>query len=160
MGEAGRRPPRPPGTRRRPKDGWPDRLHATFDVDVLDESDAGTRARIPAFTPHLDADGHIAALTAVPADLWFPTGEWWAEARSALHQRVKVDICTPYVRRPDGDLEFADLCLDVVVRGEGPPEIVDEDELVAAHYPPEIEAAARRTAEEVRRRLAAPRDRV
>jgi ribosomal protein S18 acetylase RimI-like enzyme len=136
------------------KYGWPDRLHATFAVDVVEESAAGTRARIPAFTPHIDGQGRIIAITAAPIDLWFPTGEWWVEARSTLRQRIKVDVCTPYVRRADGDLEFTDLCLDVVVRGEGPPTIVDEEELEAAGYPPDLEATARRTAEEVRRRLA------
>lgn len=126
---------------------------ARFDVDVVDEGEGGVWVELPPFTPHFAADGTITAITPATVIGFLPADEWWTAWWTAGHQRLKVDVCTSTVRRADGDLEFRDLALDVVVRGDGPPEVVDEDELAEAGYPPELETAARQTAADVLRRV-------
>jgi hypothetical protein len=86
---------------------------------------------------------------------WLPRGEWWTAWFTTGRQHLKVDICTPARRRPDGDLEFADLCLDVVARGNESPVIVDQEEFAAAGYPPAIAAATEAAAADVLQRVLA-----
>jgi ribosomal protein S18 acetylase RimI-like enzyme len=134
----------------------PDHLQATFEVDVLEVTPDGTWVRIPRFTPHIDGrSGRIASVTPEPVVGWLPVDEWWTAWFSNIRRRLKVDICTPAVRRPDGDFEFHDLCLDVVVRAGEPPQVVDEDEFEAAGYDADVCARARRAADDVLRRICA-----
>jgi predicted RNA-binding protein associated with RNAse of E/G family len=109
---------------------------------------------MPQFVPHL-GDGRILQVTPAPVVGFLPAGEWWTAWFSTGRQPLKVDICTPARRRPDGDLEFADLCLDVVVRTDERPAIVDQDEFAAAGYPPALAAAAEAAAADVLRRVLA-----
>ena len=133
----------------------PDHLQSRFEVDVVEEGPDGWWVRIPRFAPALSADGHVVAVFAhhhvghLPRDRWWTA--WWSDGR----QRLKVDIGTPAVRRPDGDLEFGDLCLDVVVREGEEPAIVDEDEFADACYPDDLAARARAAADDVLARLLA-----
>lgn len=133
---------------------YPDHLQATFDVAVLEEDPAGTWVRIPQFTPSF-TEGRVVWLWPQEAVGWLPRDEWWTAWFTTGRQHLKVDICTPARRRPDGDLEFADLCLDVVARGDEPPVIVDQDELTAAGYAPDLAAAAETAATDVLRRVRA-----
>ena len=132
---------------------YPDRLQATFDVDVLETGPAGWWVRVPRFTPSFDLDGVVVWLWPSVAVGWLPTDAWWTAWFSEGPQRTKVDVCTPAVRRPDGDFEFRDLCLDVVVRDDDRPRIVDEDEFEAAAYEPDVAARTRAAADEVLRRI-------
>lgn len=133
---------------------YPDHLQATFDVEVAEESAAGTWVRVPRFTPSF-TEGRIVWIWPEEAVGWLPWDEWWTAWFTTGRQHLKVDICTPARRRPDGDLEFADLCLDVVARGDEPPVIVDQDELAAAGYTPDIAAAAEAAAADVLHRVRA-----
>lgn len=133
---------------------YPDHLQATFEVQVLDEGPDARWVRVPRFTPSF-TDGRIVWLWPHDAVGYLPHDEWWTAWFSAGRQRLKVDICTPTVRRDDGDLEFRDLCLDVVVREDEPPAIVDEDELEAAAYPAELADRARAVAADVLARVTA-----
>ena len=133
----------------------PDHLQGTFDVDVVEESAAGWWVQVPRFTPSFDAAGTI--IWVWPHDVagWLPRDEWWTAWFSAGLQRLKVDLCTPTVRRDDGDLEFRDLSLDVVVRDDDPPLLVDEDEFEEAGYDAEVAERARAAADDVLRRIVA-----
>ena len=131
---------------------YPDHLQARFDVDVLEERPGGVWVRIPRYLPMV-LDGRVRWVP--PEDIvgWLPHGQWWTAWFSRGHQRVKVDVCTPFSRRGDGDLEFRDLSLDVVVRGDEPAEVVDEDEFDAAPYPDDVRTRARAAADDVLRRI-------
>lgn len=129
---------------------YPDHLQATFDVEVVEESPAGIWVRIPRFTPSF-TDGRIVWLWPHEAVGWLPRDEWWTAWFSGGRQYLKVDICTPARRRPDGDLEFADLCLDVVGRDGEAPTIVDQEEFADARYPPDVATATERAAADVLR---------
>jgi ribosomal protein S18 acetylase RimI-like enzyme len=133
----------------------PDHLQGTFAVDVVDEDAEGWWVRVPRFTPSFDADGTIIWIWPHEVAGWLPAGEWWTAWFSGGRQSLKVDICTPAVRREDGDFEFRDLCLDVVVRDDEPAQLVDEDEFEAANYDAELAARARAAADDVLRRILA-----
>ena len=131
----------------------PDHLQGTFEVDVAEESDTGWWVRVPRFTPSFDTTGTIIWVWPHAVAGWLPAAEWWTAWFSGGRQRLKVDICTPAVRRDDGDLEFRDLALDVVLRDDEPPQLVDEDEFEEAAYDAELAARARAAADEVLRRI-------
>lgn len=131
---------------------YPDHLQATFEVEVVDERADGTWVRVPQFTPSFTG-GRVVWLWPQEAVGWLPRDEWWTAWFTTGRQHLKVDVCTPARRRPDGDVEFADLCLDVVVRADEPAMIVDQEEFVDAGYPPAIAAAAETAAAEVLRRV-------
>ena len=84
-----------------------------LDVDVSTRPRAGIWARIPASPRSPTDEGHLAP----PADviLCFPRDEWWAAWFSPATAQGRHQ--PPAVRRDDGDLEFRDLSLDVVVLG-------------------------------------------
>ena len=132
----------------------PDHLQATFDVDVLETTTEGTWVRIPRFMPSFTDPGSV-WIPAHEVVGFLPRHEWWTAWFNGGRQRLKVDICTPAARRDDGDFEFTDLCLDVVVRDDEPPMIVDEDELVEACYPDDLAARTRAVAADVLRRVIA-----
>jgi ribosomal protein S18 acetylase RimI-like enzyme len=135
---------------------YPSELQARIEVDVLEETSAGWWVRMPRFLPHFDGrTGRIGYLPPEPVVGWMPRDEWWTAWFSNVRQRIKVDICTPTVQRDDGDLEFRDLCLDVVVRDDEPAQIVDEDEFEEAGYDPEIARRTRAAAEDVLARIEA-----
>ena len=134
---------------------YPDHLQATFDVDAVDVRSDGWWVRIPRFMPHVDGEGRILAVSPVPVVGWLPKDEWWTAWFADARQRIKVDLCTPARRRADGDFEFRDLCLDVVVRDDAPPQIVDEDEFAEAGYDDDIAARTRAGADDVLRRILA-----
>ena len=131
---------------------YPDHLQGTMVLDVLEERAEGTWVLMPQFLPARVGEQLI---WVPPEDVvgWLPHDEWWTAWFSTGHQRLKVDVCTPFHRRDDGDLEIRDLCLDVVVRGNGPVQIVDEDEFAEADYPPDVAARTRATADGVLRRI-------
>lgn len=133
---------------------YPDHLQATFDVDVVEETSSGIWVRVPQFTPSF-TDGRIVWLWPQEAVGWLPRDEWWTAWFSTGRQHLKVDICTPARRRPDGDLEFADLCLDVVARDDEAPIIVDQEELAAAGYPAELVSTTEAAAAAVLQRVLA-----
>jgi GNAT superfamily N-acetyltransferase len=133
---------------------YPDRLQATFEVEVIDESPDGTWVRVPQFTPSF-SEGRIVWLWPQEAVGWLPRDEWWTAWFSTGLQHLKVDVCTPARRRPDGDFEFSDLCLDVVTRADEPARIVDRDEFDEAGYPADIAAATETAAADVLRRVRA-----
>jgi ribosomal protein S18 acetylase RimI-like enzyme len=132
----------------------PDHLQSTFAVDVEEVTGRGVWVRLPPYVPHL-VRGGIGAVTPRPVVGWLPHDEWWTAWFSLGHQRIKVDICTPCERRADGDFEFRDLCLDVVVWGEEPAKVVDEDEFEEAGYDAELAARTRASADDVLRRILA-----
>ena len=132
----------------------PDHLQGTFEVDVLDESPGGWWVRVLPFTPSF-TDDRIIWVWPGEAIGWLPRHDWWTAWFSNTRQRLKVDICTPAVRREDGDFEFRDLCLDVVVRDDEPPLVVDEDEFEDAGYDAELAAKTRATADDDLRRILA-----
>jgi GNAT superfamily N-acetyltransferase len=131
----------------------PDHLQGTFEVDVLEERPDGWWVAAPAFTPTM-REGELIWVHARALVGWMPRDEWWTAWFTAGRQSLKVDICTPAERRVDGDFEFRDLCLDVVVWGDEPAAVVDEDELEEACYPADLEARTRAAADEVLRRVA------
>lgn len=136
----------------------PDHLQGTFDVDVVEETGDGWWVRVPRFTPSFDADGTIIWVWPHAVSGWLPRAEWWTAWFSGGSQRLKVDICTPTVRRDDGDFEFRDLSLDVVVRDDGPAELVDQDEFAEAGYDAEIAARALAAADDVLEHIAAGKE--
>jgi ribosomal protein S18 acetylase RimI-like enzyme len=131
----------------------PDHLQATFEVDVLEVTPAGTWVRVPRFTPSFTPDGRIVYIWPHATVGWLPLDEWWTAWFSTGRQRLKVDVCTPAERSADGDFRFGDLCLDVVVRDDEPPQVVDEDEFEAAGYDAELATRTRAAADEVLRRI-------
>ena len=128
----------------------PDHLQAHFPLDLLEETPDGWWVAIPPMAPSVKDD---VVLWVQPRRIvgWLPRDHWWTAWFTTGHQPLKVDICTPATRRPDGDFEFADLCLDVVVREDEPPRLVDEDEFDAAAYAPDLARAASDAADEVLR---------
>jgi ribosomal protein S18 acetylase RimI-like enzyme len=132
----------------------PDHLQGAFELGIVDESPAGWWVRVPPFTP-TRKDGEL--IWVHPREIvgWLPRGEWWTAWFTTGRQHLKVDVCTPAERRPDGDLEFRDLCLDVVVWGDDPAKIVDEDEFEDAGYDAELAARSRASADDVLRRILA-----
>ena len=131
---------------------YPDHLQGTFEVDVVEERDDGWWVRVPQFTPSFRGD-QLVWLWPRPVVGWLPRDGWFTAWFSAGHQRLKVDICTPAVRRPDGDFEFRDLSLDVVVWGDHAAKVVDEDEFAEAGYDDDIAARTRAAADDVLRRI-------
>ena len=130
----------------------PDHLQGTMVVDVLEELPDGLWVLMPKYLPAFLGDQVI---WVPPEDVvgWLPHHEWWTAWFSRGRQRLKVDICTPFVRRDDGDLEMRDLCLDVVVWGDEPAKVIDEDDFAEAGYDAEIGRAARASADDVLRRI-------
>lgn len=133
---------------------YPHELQGTFDVDVVEETAAGWWVRVPQFTPSFHGD-RIIWIWPHHVVGWLPAASWWTAWFSRAHQRLKVDICTPCVRRPDGDFEMRDLSLDVVMWGDQPAKVVDEDEFVEAGYDADIAARTRAAADDVLRRIRA-----
>jgi ribosomal protein S18 acetylase RimI-like enzyme len=131
----------------------PDHLQAHFPVDVREKSGDGWWVAIPPFAAH-QRGGTIVAIGSAEIVGWLPRDRWWTAWFTTGRQHVKVDICTPAIRRADGDFEFRDLCLDVVLRGDDPPLLVDEDEFEASAYAPGLARAARTAADEVLRLIA------
>ncbi len=129
---------------------FPDHEQGRNVVDVLEETDEGWWLGTPAFTPSFQ-QGRIVWVAPRPVVSWAPRAAWWLASFSTGHLPLKVDICTPAERRPNGDVVFRDLSLDVVVeRGDG-AQIVDEDEFAAAAYPEDIADHARGAVDEVLR---------
>lgn len=133
---------------------YPNHLQAAFDVEVLEERVDGVWVLIPRYLPTVH-DGHVLWVPPEEVVGWLPHGRWWTAWFSYARQRLKVDVCTPFERRPDGDFEFRDLCLDVVVRDDEPPQVVDEDEFADAGYDAELASRARAATDEVLRRIRA-----
>ena len=133
----------------------PDHLQGAFTVDVLEESSAGWWVRVPRFTPTIDAAGTIVWIWPHDVTGWMPADHWWTAWFSRGRHHLKVDICTPAVRRPDGDLEFRDLSLDVIALADDVPRLVDEDEFAEAAYPADVADPARAAADDVLRRVLA-----
>ncbi|HUP86295.1 MAG TPA: GNAT family N-acetyltransferase [Acidimicrobiales bacterium] len=131
---------------------YPDHLQGSFVVDVVEETLEGRWVRVPQFSPTMRGR-HLIWLWPREVVGYLPTDEWWTAWFTDRVMPLKVDICTPTVRRPDGDLEFRDLCLDVVVDEGRPAVLVDEDEFEAAGYEAELRSSAERAAHDVLRRV-------
>ena len=127
---------------------YPDRLQGVNRVDLIEETGAGTWVAAPRFTPTFQGD-RLVWVQPSPVVGFLPRDRWWAAWWSDTRLSLKVDICTPPRRTAEGDLTFQDLSLDVVIDGDAPALVVDEDEFAEAAYAPEIATAATEAAAEV-----------
>jgi hypothetical protein len=136
---------------------WPDVPHYEYDAVHLGDDEHGSWFAAPVGNDVRRA-GAVLFATRQPSLYLLPAGgkpwmAWFGEvAAGAFDFDVYVDVGTVPVRTP-GRITMVDLDLDVVRRGSGSIDVLDEDELVlhatAYGYPPELVDHARAVAAEV-----------
>lgn len=139
---------------------WPDRPYRSMVMSRLGADESG----VWLWAPRGTASAYIGhPPNPIPVDFLTlaAPGSWWrATWMFGGHIDLYVDIGEPPIWLSSTHLQAVDLDLDVIRWIDGRCEIDDEDEFaehqVTLQYPPDVIAAARRTADEV---LLAVRDR-